>query len=234
MMKNVDKPIRDERITRETNALTAKLLPLMLILQAIVLLAKLLLGGWRYCLLDAIALAVGGGLAVILLTVKGVWRAGDEALQEIRNTCLSGAFAAMFAVLIFGEFICVMVDGAHLAWYAPTVLVWFVPALILTVTLIRRGLYHWGGKTAAVNGQKRLAVSTAVGAMFFGIVVGGEKCFVDGAFEPKGLLTVLGMAASWGVLFYLVMSLMLKIGGKQADKAVAEAEGSDADETENP
>ena len=25
-----------------------------------------------------------------------------------------------------------------------------------------------------------------------------------------------------------------KIGGKQADKAVAEAEGSDADETENP
>lgn len=229
----MNKPIRDERITRQTNALVARLLPLMLALQTIVLVVKLVLGGGMTCLLDAIALAVGAGLAAILLTVKGVWRAGDEALQEIRDTCLSGAFAAMFAVLISGEFVCVMIDDAHMAWYVPTVLVWFVPAAILTMQIIRRGLYHWGGRKAEQNGKKRLALSTAIAALFFGIVVGGEKCIVDGAFEPKGMLTVLGMAASWGVLFYLGMSLMLKVGGKQADKAVAEAESCDDDETKD-
>lgn len=232
-MRKLSKPIRDERITRKTNALVAKLLPMMLALQGIVLIVKLLLGGWRYCLLDVLALLVGGGLAVVLLTVKGVWRAGDEALREIRNSCLNSAFGAMFAVLIVGEFICVMVDEAHVAWYAPTVIVWFVPALILTVTLIRRGLYQWGGEKAEQSGKKRLAVSTAIAALVFGIVMGAEKCFVDGAFEPKGLLTVFGMAASWGVMFYLLMSLMLKLGGKQADKEVAEAEGDVGGETED-
>lgn len=232
-MKNVNRPMQDERITRKTNALVAKLLPMMLALQGIVLIVKLLLGGWRYCLLDVLALLVGGGLAAILLTMKGVWRAGDEALREIRDSCLNSAFGAMFAVLILGEFICVMVDEAHFMWYAPTVIVWFVPALILTVTLIRRGLYHWGGEKAEKSGKKRLAVSTAIAALVFGIVMGAEKCFVDGAFEPKGLLTVFGMAVSWGVLFYLVMVLMLKLGGKQADKEVAEAEGDVGGEAED-
>lgn len=232
-MKQVNKPIRDERITRKTNSLAAKLLPLMLALQGIVLIGKLLLGGWRYCLLDVLALLVGGGLAAILLTVKGVWRAPDEALREIRDAQLSYAFSAMFAVLIFGEFVCVMVDEAHYAWYVPTVIVWFVPALILTVTVIRRGLYHWGGEKAEMSGKKRLAISTAIGALFFGIVMGAEDCFVNGAFEPKGLLTVFGMAAGWGVMFYLLMTLMLKLGGKQADKEVAEAEGDVDVETED-
>lgn len=225
-----ERPIQDERITKQTNALVARLLPLMLLLQTIVLLAKLLLGGGMTCLPDAAALAVGAGLAAILLTVKGVWRAEDEALQEIRDTCLSIAFTAMFAVLLVGEFIGVMLDEAHTAWYAPTVLVWFIPALILTVQFIRRGLFHWGGRQAEKNGQKRLAISTAIGALFFGVVMGADACFVDGAFEPRGLLTVLGMAASWGVMFYLLMTLMLKVGGKQADKKVAEAERAGTDE----
>ena len=227
----MDKPIQDERITRQTNALVARLLPLMLALQTIVLIVKLALGGGMTCLLDAVSLTVGAGLAIVLLTVKQVWRAEDEALLEIRDACLNGAFGAMFAVLVVGEFICVMLDGTHIGWYVPTALVWLIPAAILTISIIRRGLYHWGGAKAEKNGKKRLAVSTTIAALFFGIVVGAEDCFVDGAFAPEGLLKVIGMAASWGVLFYLLMSLMLKLGGKQADKIVAEAEGCDDDET---
>ena len=229
-MKNASKPIRDERIQRQSNVLAARLLPLMLALGAIVLIVKMLLGGGTTCLLDGAALAVGAGLAVLLLTVKGVWRAEDEALREIRDTCLSHAFMAMFLLLIFGGFVCVMVDSGRLLWYAPTILTWLIPALIMTALIVRRGLFTWGGRKAAANGQKRLAISTTIGALFFGIVMGADRCFVDGRFEPKGLLVVLGMAASWGVMFYLLMSLMLKVGGKQADKAVNAAEGAGEDE----
>lgn len=229
-MKNVSKPIRDERIAKQSNALAARLLPVMLGLEAIVLIVKLCLGGGTTCLLDGAALAVGAGLAAILLTVKGVWLAGDEAMREIRDTCLSQAFMTMFWLLIFGEFVCVMVDSGRILWYAPTILTWLIPALIITVLTVRRGLFTWGGRKAEANGQKRLAISTTIGALFFGIVMGADKCFVDGRFEPKGLLVVLGMAASWGVLFYLLMSLMLKVGGKQADKAVNAAEGAGENE----
>lgn len=229
-MKNAGKPIRDERITKQSNAMAAKLLPMMLGLGAIVLIVKLCLGGGTTCLLDGAALAVGAGLAAILMTVKGVWRARDEALREIRDTCLSYAFMSMFMLLIFGEFVCVMLDSERLLWYAPTILTWLIPALIITVLTIRRGLFTWGGRKAAANGQKRLAISTSIGALCFGMVMGADRCFVDGRFEPKGLLVVLGMAASWGVIFYLLMSLMLKVGGKQADKAVNEAEGVAEDE----
>lgn len=221
------KPIQDERITKETNALVARLLPVMLVLSAIALITKMLLGGGTTCLLDGAALAVGGGLAVILLTAKGVWRAEDEALREIRDTCLSQAFGAMFAVLIVGEFVAAMADASRAIWYIPTVVAWLIPALILTVKTIRRGLFQWGGKKAAANGQKRLAVTTAISALFFGAVMGIDKCFVDGAFEPGGLLTVAGMAVSWGVMYYLLMSLMLHIGGKRADKVMQDAEGAE-------
>ena len=49
-------------------------------------------------------------------------------------------------------------------------------------------------------------------------------------FDIKWMLTLAG-AGCIIVLFYLLMSLMLKLGGKQADKIVAEAEGCDDDET---
>ena len=91
--------MKDERIEKGSNALAAKLLPLMLVLQAIVLGVKLALGGWRFCLLDVIALAAGLGTAAVLLTAKGVWRADDDALREIRNACLSRAFGTMLISL---------------------------------------------------------------------------------------------------------------------------------------
>ena len=225
--------MKDERIEKGSNALAAKLLPLMLVLQAIVLGGKLALGGWRFCLLDVIALAAGLGTAAVLLTAKGVWRADDDALREIRNACLSRAFGTMLMVLVVGEFVCTLADEANLLWYAPSIIVWLVPALIMTVLVIRRGLFQWGTKKAEKNGKARLAGSTAIGALFFGVMMGGEKCIVDGAFDPKGLLWVLGMGASWGILFYLMFTLMLKLGGKQADKAMEQAAPQEMEEGEN-
>lgn len=214
----------DERIEKSSNALAAKLLWLMVALQVIVLIAKVCMGGAAYCLLDGLALAAALGMAAVLLTIKGVWRAGDEVLREIRMACLAKAFMAMLMTLVFGEFLLIMIDPDSIKWYAMSLLVWPLPALIYTVLAVKNGLFQWGGKRAETTGKAKLAKSTALGALFFGIVMGCPECIKDGAFNPMGLWQVIGMGAMWGVLFYLMFAAILKIGEKRADKAVQEAE----------
>lgn len=214
----------DERIEKSSNALAAKLLWVMVALQVIVLIVKICLGGAAYCVLDGVALAVGLGTAAILMTIRGVWRAGDEILREIRTTCLARAFMAMLMTLVVGEFLLIMLDEANAKWYAASLIVWSIPALVYTVLSVKGGLFQWGSRKAESTGKGKLASSTALGALFFGVVMGGPECIKDGAFNPMGLVKVFGMAAMWGILFYLMFSTLLKVGGKQADKAAAEAE----------
>ena len=214
----------DERIVKKTNELGARMLLLMLALQAIVLAVKIALGGAAYCILDGVALVVGLGAAALHMTIKGVWKAQDEALREIRAAGLARAFMAMLMTLIVGEFLLIMIDTEHTGWYAPSIIVWAIPALIYTALAVKMGLFQWGGKSAEANGKGKLAKSTALGALFFGLVMGGPDCIREGAFDPLGLVKVVGMGAMWGLLFYALFSLMLKLGGKQADKAVEKAE----------
>ena len=214
----------DERIEKSSNALSAKLLWAMVILQVIVLAVKLYLGGIAYCLLDVLALAVGLGTAALLITLKGVWHAGDDILREIRTGCLAKAFMYMLITLVVGEFVLIMLDPAHTLWYASSIIVWAPPALIYTVLAVKNGLFQWGSKKAETTGKAKLARSTALGALFFGIVMGGPECIQNGAFNPMGIIKIIGMGAMWGILFYLMFSALLKVGEKQADKAAAEAE----------
>ena len=214
----------DERVEKASNAMAAKLLWAMLALQVAVLIAKLCMGGVAYCLLDGLALAAGLGTAALLLTLKGVWRAGDEVLRDIRTDCFAKAFGYMLQTLVFGEFLLIIIDPDGLKWYAMSLLVWPLPALIYTVLAVKNGLFQWGGKKAETTGKAKLARSTALGALFFGIVMGGPECIKDGAFNPAGLLQVIGMAAIWGILFYLMFTALLKVGEKRADKVVQEPE----------
>ena len=214
----------DERIEKGSNAMAAKLLWVMVTLQVIVLIAKVCMGGAAYSLLDGLALAAGLGTAAVLLTVKGVWRAGDEVLRDIRTDCFAKAFGYMLQTLVFGEFLLIIIDPDGLKWYAMSILVWSLPALIHTVLAVKNGLFQWGGKKAETTGKGKLARSTALGALFFGIVMGGPDCIRDGAFNPAGLVKVVGMGSMWGILFYLMFTALLKVGEKRADKAVQEAE----------
>ncbi len=217
----------DERIEKRSNALAAKLLVVMLALQVIVLIVKVCLGGAAYCLLDVVALAVGLGTAAVLMTIKGVWRAGDEILREIRTACLAKAFGYMLQTLVFGEFLLFIINPDNVMWYAPSIIVWSIPALVYTVLAVKNGLFQWGGRKAESTGKAKLAKSTALGALFFGVVMGGPECIKDGAFDPMGIVKIIGMGAMWGILFYLMFSAMLKLGEKRADKEVQEAENEE-------
>lgn len=219
------KKIADERITRESNALISVAFWMMLFLQAGVLAAKLAMGAAvRVCILDIAVLATGFIGLIVLRTVKGLWGAKDDALREIEQAGLSKIFGTMLWMMLLGELLLVFLDGENLRWYVPFFLVWCVPALYVTIQSIRKGLMLWGSKKAESTGKSRLAKSTALGALFFGIVMGGPDCFVDGAFQVSGLWKVLGMGAMWGILFYLMMLGMLKLGERKADQAVIAAE----------
>lgn len=219
------KKIADERITRESNALIATAFWMMLILQAGVLAAKLAMGAAvQVCILDMAVLAVGVIGLIVLRTVKGLWGAKDDALREIEQAGLSKIFGTMLWMMLLGELLLVFLDSANMLWYVPFFIVWGIPALYVTILSIRRGLMLWGSRKAESTGKSRLAKSTAVGALFFGLVMGGPDCFADGAFVPAGLLKVLGMGAMWGILFYLMMLGMIKLGEKKADQAVSTAE----------
>lgn len=221
------KKIVDERITRETNALAAQAFWQMMAIQAVVLAVKAMLGAdVGVCGLDIAVLAIGM-LGVILRTAKGLWGAKDEALREIDQSCLSKLFMAAFWLLLVGEFVLIMGDEANIAWYAPYLLVWGVPALVMTVRGVRSGCFVWGGKKAEEDGKQRLLKGTIVGAAFFGIIMGGPNCFKDGAFQMAGLWQVIAMGAFWGVLFYWLFRLLMLRGEKAADKKVEEAEGLD-------
>lgn len=134
---------------------------------------------------------------------------------------------AMLMTLVVGEFLLLMIDPANGKWYAMSLLVWPIPALIYTALAVKTGLFQWGGKKAETTGKAKLAKSTALGALFFGVVMGGPDCIRDGAFNPAGLVKVVGMGAMWGILFYLMFAGLLKLGEKRADKAVQEAENEE-------
>lgn len=217
--------IKDERITRETNRLAANAFWLMLILQAGVLAAKLTMGApLGVCALDIAVAAVGLGGMILLRSVKGLWGAKDEALKEIEDAGLAKLFMTMFWMLCVGEFLLVFMDEANTLWYAPFLLVWGVPAVYFTVQSTRKGLMVWGGEKAKKDGRIRLLKGTILGAAFFGIIMGGPDCFVDGAFQLSGLLEVIAMSAFWGLMFYWPMRWMIDRSEKAADKAVAAAE----------
>ena len=57
--------------------------------------------------------------------------------------------------------------------------------------------------------------------------VGFPMLFQDGVFQPEGLLWVFGLAAGWGIPFYLIFAGFMKLAEKRADKNVGKKEIED-------
>lgn len=217
--------IADERISRGQNRFAAHGYWLMLGLQAAVLAFKLVLGAPLIaCVLDFAVLCIGIGGMVLLRSLKGLWSRGDEVLRQMDEELLAKLFMVLFWLVVVGEFVLFFADGANWRWYVPYIAVWGIAALYVVFRSLRSGLVVWGGKKAEITGKHQLMKRTAVGALLFGIVMGGPDCFREGAFQLSGMWKVLGMAACWGVLFYLGMVLFLKLGEKSADQLVENAE----------
>ncbi|MBE5803886.1 MAG: hypothetical protein E7316_05180 [Clostridiales bacterium] len=231
-MKHTMKKMVDERISKESNALLAKLYWVALVLQIAVLIVKLYLQAemlrWA---LDVLIILAGLGVMITLRTVRSLWGKKDEVLKEMDNSVLSTSFGAMMWIALLGTFLLTFGDRENSTWYAPSLAPVLIASGVYTVLAIRRGMVLWGGEKNRRDGKKRLGKATVLGALFFGIVMGAEDCFVDGAFRFHGLVKILIMGAGWGGFFYGLMSLVISRGEKAANKAVAATEtGEEAEE----
>lgn len=231
--------IKDERIEKETN----KIMPAMFWLFSAGLLAslivKLVLGEpWYNFILEILCLVPAVGYALVRRISNGVLflKEKDEALIAIRNEIMAKAFNIAFHIQISGElvymFFVIGVLNAgdvewsrEMTWIALYLLIWFLPSLIVTVLTLKKGWMVWGSKKREVTGKKDFAKQTAIGALFFGIMMGVVEILENG-FSEKVIIIVLACGAVWGILFYFVMLAIIKISEKNADKAVKKQEES--------
>lgn len=218
------KKVVDERIQKESNALLARLYWLALALQVVVLAVKLRLGAeliqWA---MDGIIILAGVGVMAVMRSIKGLWGKKDEALREIDNSVMSTSFGTMLWVALLGSLLLMFGNGEENAlWYGPTILPVLTASGIYTVLAIKRGLLLWGGERNKGSAKPQLRKATTLGALFFGIVMGAPDCFSGDVFQVNGLVKIILMAVTWGLMFYGMMVLAINRGEKSANQAVEE------------
>lgn len=236
--------IKDERIEKESNKVTAPIFYLLSAELLVCLIVKLVLGEpWYNFVLEIACLVPAWGYVLVKRAQNGilVMKEKDEALLTVRNAILAKAFMISFFVIIVGEllYMFAITDFLNLSgivhsdpermtreaiWLVVYLVVWFVPALIFTIFTLKKGWLIWGSKKREVTGKKEFAKRVVIGSLFFGLIMGLPELIAHGIFYVKGWLMILGMAAMWGILFYFAMIGMIKFSEKNADKAVKEQE----------
>lgn len=217
----------DERIEKESNRLASKMYFLMSALTIVVIIVKMCYKVPVYVYgLELISLAVSGIYAIVSELKYGILfvKNKDEELLSVHHKILSKAMMISFDTIIMGELLFIFTAYKYFGWVALYFVVWGIPALILSFFSIKNGWLIWGTKKKEKVGKRDFGKRTVIGALFFGLVMGLPMLFQDGAFHPEGLLWVLGMAAGWGIPFYLIMMGFMKISEKMADKKAMKKE----------
>lgn len=227
MWKKKEKPPVDERIERESNRLSAKMFYVITLLTAVLLVVKIVNAlPVKVYLLEVITILAGVIYYIAAEVKAGIFlvRKRDEVLTAIHEKNLAKAMNVEFNILVFGELLFMFVMIEYFIWLPAYFLVWLPPALIITIASIKNGWIIWGTKKREKDGKKEFKKRVVIGSLFYGVIVSGPRCFKDGAFDPTGLLWIAGTAAMWGILFYLIMSGVMKWSEKKADQKVKEQE----------
>lgn len=227
----------DERIEKERNHFLTKLYPWQLGLLTILLILKLLAHAPLYMyILDMVTLSASIGYVVIALTVRGLLfhPCVDEQMRMNRDKIFTNGFAILFGFLVYGEFILYQLHPVANLYLYSYLIVWFIPALVATIVMLKKGWFVWGTTKRKEEGMKGFRKRVMIGALFFGAFVGKDFLVSDGVFHVTGILWVLGLTLMWGVLFYFTMKACLNISEKNADKLVKhQSEGKSYEEQEN-
>ena len=229
MWKRKNQPM-DERIEKESNRLSAKMYYLMSALTIVAIIVKLWYKVPVYVYaLELISLAASGIYAIVSELKYGILflKDKDEELLSIHHKVLSKSMMISFNIIIIGELLFIFIAYKYFGWVALYFVIWGIPALIQSFFSIKNGWLIWGTKKKEKVGKKDFGKRTVIGALFFGLFMGFPMLFQDGAFHPEGLLWVFGMAAGWGIPFYLIMMGLMKVSEKMADKKAEKKEIED-------
>lgn len=239
--------VKDERIEKESNKLTAPMFYLFSLELLACLIVKLVLGEpWYNFVIEIACLVPSWGYVLIKRAQNGILviKEKDDALLTIRNAILSKAFMISFYVIIVGELFYMFAVTDYfsrygiipsdeeiwtrdMTWMFVYLVVWFVPAIIITVFTLKKGWLIWGSKKREATGKKNFGIRVIIGSLFYGLIMGLPELIEHGIFYVKGWLMILGLAVFWGILFYFAMLGVMKYSEKKADKAVEEQEAQD-------
>lgn len=231
-MLQLEKPMVDERIRKETNRFFAKLFYLQTLLaiggMVIQIVNKVPL---RVVCLQIICLVVGMGFALIQLITKGVFwlkaKAKDEALTSIREGILALAYSLEFIILLLGDCVFLFFEKEYSSWNVLYCLEWVIPAWIYVVIGIKRSWIQWGGKNRQVNGKKlmkKLWIPTMVGAVFMIILMELPEWLEDGVFSGDEIFAVAVIVIGIPMGSYFLMNKIVDTGEKRANKILEELE----------
>lgn len=224
-MKSKKKMV-DERILKESNVLSAKMYYVLALFTVISLIVKIVCKLPLFVFgLELISLVASVAYALICEGSKGIlFVKKDEVLKTVHEEILAKAMMIHFEIIIVGELVFFFLAKEYMIWILSYFAIWVVPALIITIASIKNGWLIWGGKKRETEGKKDFIFRVVLGSLFFGLVMGIDKLYYDGSFHAEGILWILGMGASWGILFYLMFTLVLKVAEKKADENVKEKE----------
>ncbi len=230
MFKRKQKVV-DERIEKESNKLSAKMYYLMLVTTIACLIGKIVYGLPFYLYALEIIILVAMILYVLVKeSGSGVlfMKNRDEATQSFHEGNLAKAFTLAFNIVVYGEFL-LMIGlliwfREYFFWLFFYFVIWLPAALIISVLSIKRGWFVWGTKKKEQEGKKSFGKRVVIGSLFYGCFMGLFFMITHGGFSVKYLVMMPVMAAMWGIPFYFIMLLLVKMGEKQADKKVEEVE----------
>ena len=237
MYRKMKNQVKDERIEKESNRIMPAIFYLFSAGLVLSLAAKLVLGEpWYNFILELLCLIPAWGYAIVKRAQSGILfiKEKDEALLTIRNGIMAKAFTISFWMILVGELIYMFfvvgvlkvtdeVWSRELTWMILYLAVWFLPAVIVTVLTIKKGWMVWGSKKREAVGKKNFAKRTAIGALLFGAMMGVMELLENG-FSEKVILVTLVCGAFCGIMFYFLMTLLIKISEKNADREVEEKE----------
>lgn len=220
---------KDERIKTELDKITAKLYPLMMALLVIVVALKISVFDYQVsdCIMELIAVVGSIGYIVIrsLLYPVPIKRSSDEHIRSVQDMIISHSYYGVTFLLVFGEFILMLLLPEEkfmmITWYIP---IWFIPAAIYTVQIIRKGLFISNSKQKKQIGLKKFKSRAIAGSIFFGVFTGWSMTFTETGFQPFGLLMMLVSAVLWGVPFYFIMKLLMNKSEEVADRQLEDGE----------
>lgn len=240
--KSINIEHSDERIEKQTNNLYFKAYFITQII-AILSLGQIFspLNNWWDFIIQFLVLVIFNIYTITILKrndleFKSIFTPQDECILEIRNKIFKKTYLFMFKIILLIEFIIVVFVlnpyiNIFISKETPTQIginiisfalgafgIWFIPALYVTYSSIKRGLFV---KQVASNNKNIKNFSKKkfrLRCFYMGIFFGVFQFVTKPIFTVSRILSCLFTGIFFGVFFYFAMLAMMKLGEKIANK----------------
>jgi|BioPla2DNA2_1021312.scaffolds.fasta_scaffold30799_2 hypothetical protein len=221
----------DERINKELEKLNASLYFLIILLSVLLMLIKyfFITKNIYFFLLEIISIVASLGYIIVRSIIGSIplFKSDDNVIKELQRRFRAHGMAISFFTYIIGEFLLMAFFPEYTSITVLYFPVWMIPAIIITIYTVKKGLLILGSKKREKMALSKLRKNTFLGSLFFGIFCGWDYLWENGSFQAVGILWCLGLAIGWGIPFYFIMKYLLIKSEKNADKILTSSKETD-------